>query len=145
MFDAVTLNDCLVELPPFGSFPLWSLKNVIEPLRPQKVIDIWLSANFSGSEAPVGFVCSMPNGRQAYVPTDPLKGADIEKAVFLLSPDPGIVAAAYKGGNFLHAQLGEPDRMSPLSQEEKRYARWLYEEDREGVEPFVFKNNAKLG
>lgn len=68
----IDLNDCLVELPPYGSFPMWSFDNVESPVRN---IEPVACAYPGGLEGPVACIyrATLPDGttREILIEGDP--------------------------------------------------------------------------
>jgi len=92
--DELIFEDCLVELPPFGKFPMRSLKKVIEPVRPWQEPDAVIHWDTDVRRATIGYVYTIPNAqkelKQVYVEIDEGGTLFCNDAYFLENPHPDL-------------------------------------------------------
>lgn len=121
MLDLDILDDCLIELPPFGSFPVKGFRKVNEPVRITEP-DAWIHEDGDRRREPIGLVYSTPDGRQVFFPIEGVNFA-YHKARYLLEPSSDLHQPTLKVNNQPLSKVGpEGDLVSSETQQWLRLA-----------------------
>ena len=119
------LEDCLIELPPFGSFPVRGFSKAIELLS-EKDPDTLIYEDDDRSKKIIGLVYTMPDGRQVYIWRSGLLGLEYSEARYLMNAHRDIKLSKHDKPLQPRSKLGQlGDRLPDAEQNKLRQlANW---------------------